>query len=330
MPGKRRPSSALPASTSASSGDELLLGIDGGGTKTIAVLALHQAHAAPRTIGRGAGGPANPRAAGWATVQQHIAGAIDAAFAAAGRPRTRVAALCLGLAGAGHQSVRETMYAWCAHQQLAVRWAVVHDAQIILRAGVQQGPGIALISGTGSLAYGVTAEGRSARAGGWGYLLGDEGSGYAIGLAALRAMVRETDGRAATTQLTARLLPTLDVPSTWDLIPLVHEDPDARHRIASLAPLVLAVAEQGDAVAQQIRDQAARELTDMVAAVLQTLALAPPPYQLVFSGGLLQHHPALREAILQQLAQRQAAPQSSAVADDPAYGAVLLARDLLA
>jgi len=333
--GKQGPSPAAPAPTSASSDDELpdellLLGIDGGGTKTIAVLALHQAHAAPRTIGRGTGGPANPRAAGWATVQQHIADAIDAAFATAGRPRTRVAALCLGMAGAGHASVRETMYAWCAQQQLAERWAVVHDAQIILRAGAQQGPGIALISGTGSLAYGVTADGHSARAGGWGYLLGDEGSGYAIGLAALRAMVRETDGRAPATQLTASLLPTLGVPSTWDLIPLVHEDPGARRRIASLAPLVLAVAEQGDAVAQQIRDRAARELTDMVAAVSQALALGPSPYQLVFSGGLLQHHPALREAILQQLAQRRVAPQSSAVADDPACGAVLLARNLLA
>lgn len=308
----------------------LLLGVDGGGTKTTAVLAIYQSHAAPRTIGRGTSGPSNARSSGWEKVQQNIADAIGAAFAAAGRTRERVAALCLGMAGAGHESVRDALYQWCAQQELAVRWSVVHDAQIILRAGAQQGPGIALISGTGSLAYGEMADGRSARAGGWGYLLGDEGSGYAIGLAALRAIAQATDGRGPVTRLAASLLAQLGLHSPWELIPLLHEDREARYRIASLAPLVLAAAEDGDPVAQHIQDQAAQQLSGMVTAVARSLALPPHTYHLAFSGGLLQHQPALRDAVLRHLAAQHAAPRRDTVVDDPAYGAVLRAGDLLA
>jgi N-acetylglucosamine kinase-like BadF-type ATPase len=308
----------------------LLLGIDGGGTKTTALLAVYQPAAAPRAIGRGVSGPSNARSSGWETAKQNIAQAISAAFAAAGRTSERVAALCLGMAGAGHASVRAELHKWCAQQQQAARWLVVHDAQTILRAGAQQGPAVALISGTGSLAYGGTADGHSARAGGWGHLLGDEGSGYAIGIAALRAIARATDGRGPATQLAASLLTQLGLHSPWDLIPLLHEDREARYRIASLAPLVLAAATEDDAVAQHIQGQAAEELSGLVAAVAQSLAFADRNYHLVFSGGLLQHQPALRDAVLRQLAEQHAAPQSSTVVEDPAYGAVLLAGDLLA
>ncbi len=308
----------------------LLLGVDGGGTKTTAVLATHHADTGPHTIGRGVSGPSNPRSSGWEIAKQNIADAVGAAFAAAGRTRERVAALCLGMAGAGHESVRDELYQWCAQQELAVRWSVVHDAQIILRAGTQQGTGIALISGTGSLAYGQTSDGRSARAGGWGYLLGDEGSGYAIGLSALRAIARATDGRGSDTRLAASLLAQLGLHSPWELIPLLHEDREARHRIASLAPLVLAAAEDGDLVAQHIQDQAAQELSGMVAAVARSLAFTHHTYHLAFSGGLLQHQPVVRDAVLRHLAEHHSAPQTSTVVEDPAYGAVLLAGDLLA
>ena len=308
----------------------LLLGVDGGGTKTTAALAIRHPDGAPRTIGRGVSGPSNPRSSDLASAQQNIARAVGAAFAAAGRTRERVAALCLAMAGAGQESVRDPMQRWCEQQGLATRCRVVHDAQIILRAGAPQGPGIALISGTGSFAYGRTLSGHSARAGGWGHLLGDEGSGYAIGLSALRAIARATDGRDSDTRLTPSLLAHLGLRSPWELIPALHKDREARHRIASLAPLVLAAAGDGDLVAQHIQAQAAEDLGGLVVAVARTLAFAHEAYHLAFSGGLLQHHLVLRDMVLRHLAEHRLAPQTSVVVEDPVHGALLLASDLLA
>lgn len=307
----------------------LLLGVDGGGTKTTAVLAARPADAPFVTLGRGVSGPSNPRSSGWDTALQNIDSAVGAAFAAAGRARERVAALCLAMAGAGHELARERLYQWCERQDLAIAWRIVHDAQIVVRAGTAEGTGIALISGTGSLAYGQTPDGRAARSGGWGYLLGDEGSGYAIGLAALRAIARATDGRGPDTCLTPRLLPHFGLLDPWELIPAVYDDRDARHRIAALAPTTLAVAAEGDPVAQDIQDRAAGDLAAMVIAVARSLACADPGFHLVFSGGLLQHQGVLRDAVLRHLAGCQRAPQTSTVVEDPVHGAVLLANDLL-
>ena len=257
--------------------ESLILGVDGGGSKTVAVLAVRRPDAVPRAPWAAAwAGPSNPRACGLAIAQQNIADAVREAFEAAGQQPAPVAALCLAVAGAGHAAIREEMYRWCAQQALADRWRVVHDAEIILRAGVQAGPGIALISGTGSLAFGMAASGRSARAGGWGHLLGDEGSGYALGLAALRAVARATDRRGPETRLTAMLLEHLGLQDPWELIPTLHAEQHARHRIAAAAPVVLQAAADGDLVAMQIRDQAAQDLGGMTVAVARSLDFACP------------------------------------------------------
>lgn len=308
----------------------LLLGIDGGGSKTTAVLAEYTADAALIRLGAATGSPTNPRSVGWDRAAENLTAVVGAAFQAAGLEPRPVAALCLAMAGGGHATMRKQLEAWCADQALAGIWCVVHDAQIILRAAEPDGPGIALISGTGSLAYGQTPDGRQARAGGWGYLLGDEGSGYAIGLAALRAVAAATDGRGSPTAITPLVLAQFGVSSAWDLIPAVYENQQPRHAIAALAPLVLATAEQGDTVAQSIRDQAARDLAELVTAVARALDCRAQGYCLSISGGLLVHHAALRQALLQQLAQRHSSPRSTVVVAEPVQGALLLARDMLA
>jgi N-acetylmuramic acid 6-phosphate etherase len=307
----------------------LVLGIDGGGTKTTAIVAARGTDGSLVAIGRGGGGPANPRSSGWDVARQNLDRAMDEAFAAAGRPRAPVAALCLALAGSGHASVRDQAYQWCGERKLARVWQVVHDAQIVLRAGTPDGMGVALISGTGSLAYGQTPDGRSARAGGWGYLLGDEGSGYAIGLAALRAIVRAADQRGPATGLTAALLGQLELRSPGELIPRLYGDPEVRRSVASLAPSVLAVAGAGDSVAQRIVEHAAGELCDLVGAVTGSLACTDGSYRLALAGGLLEHHAALRAAVLRHLAERRSIPLASAVVADPVWGAVLMAGDLI-
>jgi N-acetylmuramic acid 6-phosphate etherase len=308
----------------------LLLGVDGGGTKTTAILAEYAAGEPPRVLGRGTSGPSNPLVAGMHAAQTQIAAAVTAAFQAAGRPVAPVAALGLGAAGTGREPVRRAFVEWCEQSGLAVRCCVGHDAQLILRAAVSAGPGVALVSGTGSLAYGVDAAGQSARAGGWGALLGDEGSGYAIGREALRAVARAADGRIDPTELSALALDYFQVADARALSAAMADEPAWRQRVAALAELVVAAAERGDATALHIVDAAAADLAELVRAVLHPLQLSAASYPLALAGGVLRHASALRQRVLERLTQQHCAPSSVTVVDEPAFGAVLLAADLLA
>ena len=160
-------------------------------------------------LGRGIAGPGNPRAAGFDVAQANIDAAIDAAFAAADLPRTTVAAACFGLAGAGRPDEQQRIAAWARQQRIAERIRVCGDAEPILAAASPENSGIVLIAGTGSLAWGRNQAGETARCGGWGYLLGDEGSGYAIALAGLHAAMRAADGRGPQTDLLAAFMDKL-------------------------------------------------------------------------------------------------------------------------
>lgn len=306
-----------------------LLGVDGGGTKTCAAVAQIDTTGQISVLGRGHGGPGNPRATSLLEAQREILLAIQAAFAEAGRSPTPVAAVCLGLAGTGHPSTRSAMEQWCAQQKFAARWRVVHDAEIILRSGDNRGAGVALISGTGSLAYGCDLHGVTARAGGWGHVWGDEGSAYAMGVAALRAVAQAADRRGASTQLKEVLLQHVGAESPNDLVPIFHPSPGARRLIAALAPLVFQCADGGDSVARQIVAQATNDLSAMVRSVAQSLAFEASQYALVFAGGVLVRQPRFRESVIRQLADWALTPGSIHVATEPVWGALRTAAALL-
>src|SRR5581483_5378036 len=127
-----------------------------------------------------------------------------------------------------------------------------------------EGWGVALVAGTGSMAFARAPDGRTARAGGWGYLLGDEGSGYALALAALRAVVRDADGRGPATRLTSRLLAHFGAVLAQDLVRLVYGGGVDRAALAAVAPYVLEAAAAGDEVAAEIMAGQAEELADLV------------------------------------------------------------------
>lgn len=306
----------------------LILGVDGGGTKTCAALASVEATGQLSVLGRGLSGPANPRATSLPSAQRQVLVAIQAAFAAANRRPLPVAAICLGLAGTGHPTTRLAMDQWCQRQHLAARWRVVPDAQLILRTGSLAGVGIALISGTGSLAYGCDARHVIARAGGWGHLWGDEGSGYAIGAAALRAVTHAVDRRGTATQLVEVILRHAGVESAVDLVPAFPSGQDARQRIAALAPVVFQAASDGDAVAQRIVSQAADALADMVRSVATALCFQAAEYTLVYAGGVLVQQAVLRESIATRLTNMSLPPGSTSVVADPVLGALRLAAEL--
>ncbi|KLU07144.1 N-acetylglucosamine kinase [Rhodopirellula islandica] len=287
----------------------LVLGIDGGGTKTVAWLARcdfpHHHTAIPNaieTFGRGRAGSSNVRSVGFETALGNLDRAVENAFADAEIPRVMVDRACLALAGAGRNSEQQRIRSWADQCQLTKSLTVVDDALPVLYAAAEDGVGIALISGTGSLALGRNTEGETARCGGWGSLLGDEGSGYQISLAALRAVVRADDGRGPTTQLHQRLLEHHGITTASELIPILYTDSNNRVQIASLAPLVFEVAGSGDSVAQQILDQASTDLAEMVNTLVARLGMSDHPCSLAGTGSVLIHQPAFTQSVRDKLA----------------------------
>jgi N-acetylmuramic acid 6-phosphate etherase len=319
--GARRPSAAP-----TPSGPVLYLGIDGGGSHTTALLAL----ARPggwSVLGRGTAGPSNLQAVGSASGLAAVDDAVARAFLAAGLSRRPVAAACIGMAGAGRPDEQGFLREWAVRVGLAVEVEVTTDAAILLAAGTPEGWGLAVIAGTGSMAYARSQDGRAARAGGWGPLLGDEGSGYALVTAGLRAVARAADGRGSATVLQDRLLARLGITRAIGLIPTVYGGTCDRAALAALAPVVLEAASE-DAVAAEIVDRAARELADTAAAAVRQLGWAPGSLPVALAGGVLRASTAYRTRVLRALGSLGWVDSPGSLVDEPAEGALRLLRTL--
>lgn len=306
----------------ASGGEDLVLGIDGGGSGTVALL-MGRSGKGWKLLGRGEGGPSNRQAVGTASALAALDEATERAFEAAGRTRTPARAACLGLAGAGRPGDQEIVREWAARAQLAASVQVIEDTALLLAAGTPDGCGVAVVAGTGSMAYARSADGRTARSGGWGALLGDEGSGYAIALAGLRAVARAADGRGPKTLLTDRLLAAYGLCRPEELVGVVYRGGD-RAALAALAPTVLAVAEAGDAVADGIVRDAACELATATAAAARALGFGSS-FPLAVAGGLLIESDGFRSRFLGALTERGLTAEPVACVTEPAEGAVRLA-----
>jgi N-acetylmuramic acid 6-phosphate etherase len=300
----------------------LVLGIDGGGTHTIALLAAGTADKWT-ILGRGTAGPSNRQAVGQERALAALDEAVSAAFTAAGVKRCPVASACLGLAGADRPDDQAMIRDWAQRVQLANKVDVTNDAAILLAAGTPDGSGLALIAGTGSIAFGQSADGRRARAGGWGYLLGDEGSGYALVRAGLQAVVRAADGRGPATRLTERFLSRLGLNQPQELVAAVYRSGRGRADLAALAPLVLAEAER-DEVATAIVEQEARELARAGEAAMRQLRWEGP-VPLALAGGLLLGSAVYRQRVLGALTALAVVPSTVTLVEEPAKGAVVLA-----
>ena len=298
---------------------KLILGIDGGGTRTRARLADDEG----QPLGTGQAGASNMQAQGEAVAQHEILSAIANAFADAGIAPTLIHAACLGLAGAARPDERSRFTTW-AKQFICERATVISDGELVLAAGTPALWGIALVAGTGSIAWGKTQVGHMARAGGWGYLLGDEGSGYDLARTALRAAAQAADGRGAPTQLLDAFLRYWQLPNPQALIPKVYRPVLTRAEIAQLAPVVVAQAIQGDAVADDIVRAGARALAQAVLAVARSLALQTTP--LALTGGLLLNAALVREHVLQDLRTSEINFDPITLVHEPVNGAVRIAQ----
>jgi N-acetylglucosamine kinase-like BadF-type ATPase len=301
----------------------MIMGIDGGGTRTRVLLADENGNA----LGAGEAGTSNPLALGVTAAQRELETAIARTFENANRPRERVAALCMGLGGAGHAREQQELAAW-AREHLAERVAVVNDGEIVLAAGTPENWGVAVIAGTGSLQWGRNRAGQTVRAGGWGYIMGDEGSAYDVARQALRAATQCADGRGEKTEMLDAILEFWKLSAPDALVHQVYRAGLTHKDIAKLAPVVMQCAARGDAAALRIVDDAAELLARGVAAVSGALEFSRVEFPLALTGGLLLGAELYREIFLRALRQHACVCAPIALVHEPVRGAVRLARAL--
>lgn len=300
-----------------------IVGIDGGGTGTVGILTTETGrHLAEVQLG-----PSNYHVVGEAKTQAVLKSVVKELCEKAGIPAIGSIHFCLGMAGLGRAEDKKIIGRICDELGISKnRRILTHDAHIALVGGTEKQHGVIIISGTGAIVYGINADGKEARASGWGYLLGDEGSGYDIAMRGLRAIARAADGRGDSTELTNRILDRLKLDEPSNLIRWAHAA--SRDEIAQLAEVVFDTAGTMDTVASEIVDAAAGELVCAAESVIKQLEFIEP-FDIVLSGGNFIHQPVFADKFRQRFTRIQPEASVRLPKHEPAYGAVLLAQTSL-
>jgi N-acetylglucosamine kinase-like BadF-type ATPase len=294
-----------------------VVGIDAGGTKTVGLKADEHGEVVARAKTSGA----NLQTHGELEVEK----VFDRVLEDLGT--SDVAALCLGIAGVDRprdENIIRNILRRLGHRETA---RVVNDAVIALTAGAPDGVGIVILAGTGSIAFGQDPSGRTARSGGYGFVLADEGSGYWFGHQALRAATRAADGRGEPTLLQEMLFDSLGVKNVGELVPLVYVKGLPKHRIAALAPFVQRAADAGDSLSKRLLQEGGAELARAAAAVAGQLDFQGRALPVLLAGGVFRACPSLVEGVLGRLDVPGA--KGRMLAEEPAQGAVTLALQML-
>jgi N-acetylglucosamine kinase-like BadF-type ATPase len=298
------------------------VGFDGGGTKTDCVVI----DADGTVQGQGSAGPSNPLLVGFdAAFRQLTEAAVQALDGARLKP-LQIDAVCAGLAGAGARRVVRRAIVFLSREFPHALTHVTSDLEIALETAVDGDPGVVLVSGTGSSAFGRNAAGTVARAGGFGHFIGDEGSGYEIGRRAVAYAARARDQATPITVLSDNIRFAFGSPPWEDLIERIAKDPE--DVFPRLVPLVFAAAEMGDSAACEILTSSALSLADMAVTVVRRLEMEQTSFALVKCGGVLSTD-SLMDSVLEQVL-LSAAPHAKISRLDlsPAIGAARIAARL--
>jgi N-acetylglucosamine kinase-like BadF-type ATPase len=259
------------------------LGFDGGGTKTECVVL----DASGKVIGEGRSGPSNPLRCGFDAAFRSLSEAAAEALKTADLQTKNMTSVCAGLAGAGRKNVVRPVLDFLAQEFPQAVAQVITDYEIALEAAVGAGPGVVLIAGTGSVAYSRNAAGLTARAGGYGPWLGDEGSAFEIGRRAVAAVARTRDQAAPATSLTQMIPTALGCPDWDELTQRISKNPD--EMFPALFSVVARAAEAEDSAAKEILFTSAIGLGNLAMIVVRRLGIKDQEFPLVKCGGVFGH-----------------------------------------
>jgi N-acetylglucosamine kinase-like BadF-type ATPase len=298
------------------------LGFDGGGTKTECVVL----DARGKVVGEGRGGPSNPMRAGYEQSFHALSEAAAEALKNASLRTGSISGVCAGLAGAGQRSVVRRMLVFLAQEFPGAVAQVVADYEIALEAAAGTGPGVVVIAGTGSAAYGRNARGETAHAGGYGPWVGDEGSAFEIGRRAVGVMARTRDNAAPVTLL-AEMIPAALECSNWDeLMQRIMKNPD--EVFPALFPVVARAADAEDSAAKEILFTAAIGLGNLAMIVVRRLGMKYESFPLVKCGGVFGHSRMLDTLLDSVLVSGALRAKVSRLEISPAIGAARIAARL--
>jgi len=305
------------------------LGIDGGGSKTTCAVGDESSVLAAVTAG-----PSNITRVGEVRAREALHQAIREACATAKIEPRQVHRACIGIAGAGRKEVAGTIYKIAA-ETLSGEISVVGDMEIAMAAAFGTGPGVIVIAGTGSIAFGQNAQGRTARAGGWGFAISDEGSAHWIGRSAVAGLLRAIDqgsGRENFEQVKDDQPLLVQLKAAWNLHTLDEfaRTANSNPNFAALFPAIVAAADGGDALAQRVLKQAGMELAQLARIVARRLFTEDgselPHTPLAMAGGVFRYSLLVCEVFRDEVRRLDSRLEVNPQVIEPVAGALQMAR----
>lgn len=297
-----------------------IIGIDGGGTKT----ALKLADCDGKLILSNEGGPCNINSMGKEYVQKMLKELLEDTLSKAEISMEDVKTLCIGTAGVDRPDDKKIMEDIIRGAGYSGRTIITNDAETALYGGVGGDEGVILISGTGSICFGRNSEGEIKRAGGWGHIIGDEGSGYYIGINAINRIAKGYDGIEEKTVMTDLILEHLNLKSPQGLIEFVYRSGAGKSEIASLAKLVDEAYKQGDTLAEEILLRSAFELFLTAKAVIDYLKLNRKEAFLAVNGSVIEKNECVSNEFKRLMNKNYPLIKVTSMKNDAAWGAVLM------
>ncbi len=303
-----------------------VLGVDGGGTKTTARISDLEQNMVSQQIS----GASNYHGIGSSRATKNLNKAVFSALEDAGLKKLEFASACFGFAGYNTRLDREHYEKIVFNEKLKPflkqgKVLIHNDTRIGLAAGSDYENKLILIAGTGSNCYGLNQKGMEAKANGWDYILADEGSGYSMGLKALKAVMRAYDGRGAATLLSQSIPKEVGAKHIEELISWTYQEPFSKDRIGALSKTVCQTAQKGDKISQDILAQEAAEAEISVDAVVQKLGLGHEKFDLVLVGGNFKCEKYFKKALVKNLKAKYKGINFLPLTHHPVSGAVKLA-----
>jgi N-acetylglucosamine kinase-like BadF-type ATPase len=297
----------------------IFLGIDGGGSKTSCLIGDETS-----ILGTGTGAASNVVRVGEAQARESLASAIRQACTVANLKPSEISSVCVGLAGAARPEISEVVRRIIS-DLVPGKIKVVGDTVIALEAAFGSGPGVIVIAGTGSIAYGRNREGQTARAGGWGFAISDEGSGHWIGRIAVAAALGAWDENPEQNlRLIEVLMKFWRLETIEQLVPAANATPPPD--FAALFPAVLSLADSGDRIARDVLTQAGTQLANLAGILLRRLFRNPGVVPVAMSGGVFGSSAQVRQVFYNSLRSGYPDVVINPTVIEPVRGALELAR----